>query len=138
MEDLRTGKVLKGTSYVIPSSQKEIGEGTFGKVYRIYNLSRPCDDLAVKVISKQSLSGKRRSPSQLSQEDLIRREIEVIERLPECVNLARYEKFCLESTSSFYFIIEFCNGGDLQSEMIMRSQSASSIYSEEEIADFLA
>jgi hypothetical protein len=46
------GKALKGTSYVIPTLAEPIGKGTFGSVYRIYDMNRPNEDLAVKIMEK--------------------------------------------------------------------------------------
>lgn len=130
--DYKTSKVLTGTSYVIPDNQKPMGAGTFGTVFRTYDLNRMTEDFAVKVVEKQKHDVSK------EQGELIRREIEVIEHLPECLNLVRYEKYCLESTQRYYFIMEFCNGGDLHEQLVHRSMSSSTIYSEVEILDFLS
>lgn len=78
-------KRLSGTSYVIPLDQKPIGKGSFGEVFKVFDLNRKEVDLAVKIM--------RRENKQM--EKSVLREIKNIEQLPYCINLVNYEKFCL-------------------------------------------
>ncbi|KAL4453755.1 hypothetical protein ABPG74_009651 [Tetrahymena malaccensis] len=117
-------KKLSGTSYVINLKDAPLGQGSFGKVVRAYDLNRKELDLAVKILAKNKFK---------LQKIFIEKEIGIIEKLPFCINLVNYQKFCLESSKNCYFIMEYCNGGSVY-DLLFKDYK---ILSEQEIIKFL-
>ncbi|EAR95611.1 kinase domain protein (macronuclear) [Tetrahymena thermophila SB210] len=117
-------KKLSGTTYIINYQDAPLGQGQFGKVMKAYDLNRKQLDLAVKIIPKNKLKNMQIS---------IEKEKSVLEKLPYCINLVNYQKFCLESNNNYYFVMEYCNGGSLQ-DLLFKDFK---ILSEQEIIKFL-
>lgn len=88
---------------------------------RIFDTNRKEVDLAVKIIDKKN---KNKAAKQ---------EMNNIRKIPFCINLLTCEKIFFESDKSYYLIMEYCNGGDLYSQIKNRR-----LFSEQEIIEFLA
>ncbi|KAL4498008.1 hypothetical protein ABPG72_014865 [Tetrahymena utriculariae] len=118
-------KKLSGTSYVVNYSSAPLGQGSFGQVMKAYDLNRKELDLAVKIVSKNRFKKNQKLE--------VEKEISIIEKLPYCINLVNYQKFCLNSTNNYYFVMEYCNGGTLL-DLLFKDFK---ILSEQEIIKFL-
>lgn len=116
-------KELRGTPYVISLEKSDIlGEGSFGKVVRAYDIHNPSEDLVAKIIQLNDL-GRLQS---------IQMELKVLQKLPQHNNLVNVKKMKLSSHHKQYFIMEYCSGGTL-TDFIKSNKSIS----EDEIIDFL-
>lgn len=116
-------KALRGSSYVISQEECDVvGEGSFGKVMRAYDMHNRDEDLVAKVIP---LDDKSKLES-------LQIELRVLEKLPFHVNLVNYKKIKISSKHRQYFIMDYCNGGTL-SHYLKRQRSIS----ESEIIEFL-
>lgn len=62
----------------------------------------------------------------------IKSEIEVIKKIPHHKNLVNFLRFQLSSQNNCYFIMEYCEGGNLEKYMVGHKYQ----FSEEEIQDF--
>lgn len=103
-EDMKITKQVAGICFF-----DEIGRGSFATVYRgKFSLTLGRDnlsnDLAIKEISRQILNDKLM--------ESLKREIEILKSLdnPHIVKLLDVKT----TAKSFYLIMEYCNGGNLQ------------------------
>ncbi|KRX07067.1 Protein kinase-like domain [Pseudocohnilembus persalinus] len=116
-------KKLQGSSYVISLEKSDlIGQGSFGKVVRAYDLENPSEDLCAKIIQ---LNDQNRVQS-------IQMELKVIQKIPYHPNLVNMKKFKLSSHNKQYFIMEYCNGSTFTDFMKKNKYMA-----ESEIINFL-
>ena len=101
----------------------EIGTGMFSSVYRCRNV-KTNQIFACKMLRRESMN--RKSWQNLHDE------IKILENVnsPHIVKL--FERF--KTNRHFYLILEYCNGGDLESllerRLILSEQEARSIYSQ--------
>jgi len=85
-------------------SEKLLGEGMFGKVYKGYRKSTG-EVVAIKVTAKKLLAKSAKKKSQLDKEIAFMKEI----RHPNIVRLIDTEL----TTTSIHMVLEYCPGGDL-------------------------
>eukprot|EP00397_Hematodinium_sp_SG-2012_P009854 GEMP01009951.1.p1 GENE.GEMP01009951.1~~GEMP01009951.1.p1 ORF type:complete len:701 (+),score=169.59 GEMP01009951.1:126-2228(+) len=107
------------------TSAAKLGEGTFGTVWRVTHLETG-EVRAVKKLDKSRVFFMR-----IPREDVLLE----MELLRKCIhkNICRsYEAF--ESQKQFHFIMEYCDGGDLQQQV--QGTTAGSI-SEDTVAQFM-
>ncbi|KAL4470920.1 hypothetical protein ABPG72_005954 [Tetrahymena utriculariae] len=116
-------KALKGSPYVISLEDTDIvGEGSFGKVVRAYDIKNQNEDLVAKIIP---LDDHQKYES-------MQMELKVLCKLPQHVNLVNYKKIKMSSQNKQYFIMDYCNGGTLT--QYLKNQKK---ISENEILEFL-
>ncbi|KAL4506413.1 hypothetical protein ABPG73_017147 [Tetrahymena malaccensis] len=116
-------KALKGSPYVISLEDADIvGEGSFGKVVRAYDIKNQNEDLVAKIIP---LDDQQKYES-------MQMELKVLCKLPQHVNLVNYKKIKMSSQNKQYFIMDYCNGGTLT--QYLKNQKK---ISENEILEFL-
>lgn len=81
-------KALKGSPYVISLEEDDVvGEGSFGKVVRAYDMQNRNEDLVAKIIP---LDDKLKLES-------MKMELKVLVKLPLHANLVNYKKIKLSS-----------------------------------------
>lgn len=88
---------------------KELGEGSFGKVFKVKHKSTNLIR-AVKIIFKQRIL-----MSKFEEEEIIK-EIEILKLLDHPNIIKVYEYF--NTTENLYIVLEFCNGGELFDKLI--------------------
>ena len=86
---------------------KEIGRGQFGTVFKVKNISNNME-YAMKVVKKSKL---QEGGAKLI--ELFNTEVDIMRKLAHDNILKCYEK--IEDNTSYYLILKYCNGGDLQS-----------------------
>jgi serine/threonine-protein kinase ULK2 len=84
--------------------EKVIGKGHYSSVYR------GCHEETNKIVAVKALTRKNISASQLKN---IENEIVVLDRVDHLNVIKMIDK--MRSTNFYYIVLEFCNGGDLQS-----------------------
>ncbi|KAH8894694.1 Pkinase-domain-containing protein [Thozetella sp. PMI_491] len=89
---------------------KELGNGTFGKVYHAKDSRGQVPDVAIKIISKSK---------DLNQEADILQEVQVMRELDH-ENIAKFLGFS-ESEEHYFVFLELCPGGDLFHQIIRLS-----------------
>ncbi|CAK56047.1 unnamed protein product (macronuclear) [Paramecium tetraurelia] len=116
-------KRLQGSSYVISLEPDDVlGQGSFGKVVRAYDLENREEQLVAKIMEIGTQSKL----------DSLQHELTVLEQFQsDHQNLVQYKRKKLQSTKACYIIMEYCNGGTLEDKM------KNKFWSEAEVMDFL-
>ncbi|CAD8149082.1 unnamed protein product [Paramecium pentaurelia] len=117
-------KRLQGSSYVISLEPEDIlGQGSFGKVVRAYDLDNREEQLVAKIMEIGTQSKL----------ESLQHELTVLEQFQsDHQNLVQYKRKKLQSTKACYIIMEYCNGGTLEDKM------KNKFWSEAEVMDFLS
>lgn len=84
-----------------------LGKGTFANVYKGAVEGKPNQKVAVKMISKKNLEkfGEKGTNN-------LQNELSILSKIKH-TNIVKLEDWS-SSTSNYYFVFEFCSGGDLQ------------------------
>ena len=106
---------------------KFLDKGTFGKIYLAKKRNNP-QLYAAKVLDKKRMN----SPALKKYSE---REISILEKLSHPNIVEYYEK--LEDDSSYYFIIEYCNGGTLSENIKKYFSKTNEPFSIEIIQNFM-
>ncbi|CAK90919.1 unnamed protein product (macronuclear) [Paramecium tetraurelia] len=116
-------KRLQGSSYVISLEPEDIlGQGSFGKVVRAYDLDNREEQLVAKIMEIGTQSKL----------ETLQHELTVLEQFQsDHQNLVQYKRKKLQSSKACYIIMEYCNGGTLEDKM------KNKFWSEAEVMDFL-
>ncbi|CAD8048123.1 unnamed protein product [Paramecium sonneborni] len=117
-------KRLQGSSYVISLEPEDIlGQGSFGKVVRAYDLDNREEQLVAKIMEIGTQSKL----------DSLQHELTVLEQFQsDHQNLVQYKRKKLQSSKACYIIMEYCNAGTLEDKM------KNKFWSEAEVMDFLS
>ncbi|EAR87334.3 Serine/Threonine kinase domain protein (macronuclear) [Tetrahymena thermophila SB210] len=115
-------KPISNTSYVIDFRENPIAKGSFGQIRRVYDLENTQKKLCCKIISIKDFKNLQSALN----------ELRIIEQLPQNKNLVSFEKIKFNTQEDMYFIMEYCEGGNLQ-DYIYNNDYLSEI----EIQDFL-
>lgn len=102
---------------------KELGEGSFGKVYKVKHKATGLIR-AVKIIFKKKIL-----LSKFEEEEIIR-EIDILKLLDHPNIIKVYEYF--NTKENLYIVLEFCNGGELFDKLLEVTA-----FSEETVADIM-
>ncbi|KAL4494027.1 hypothetical protein ABPG72_015983 [Tetrahymena utriculariae] len=115
-------KPISKTNYVIDFRGDPLAKGAYGQIRRVYDLENTQKKLCCKIISIQKFKHLQ----------LALNELKVIEQLPQNINLVNFEKIKFNTQEDMYFIMEYCEGGNLQHYI-----QENDYLSEQEIKDFL-
>lgn len=99
-DSLTPGKIVK--NYVI---KVKIGDGSYGEVYKVTNVSDPNGpELVLKEIQLKKCENK-------SQLEMVKNEAPILSKLKSEYVVQYYDSF--EENNNVYIIMEYCQGGDL-------------------------
>ncbi|KAL4494028.1 hypothetical protein ABPG72_015984 [Tetrahymena utriculariae] len=97
-------KSISKTSYVIDFRGDPLAKGAYGQIRRVYDLENTQKKLCCKIISIKDFNNLQSALN----------ELKVIEQLPQNINLVNFEKNKFNTEEDMYFIMEYCEGGNLQ------------------------
>eukprot|EP01117_Protostelium_nocturnum_P007657 TRINITY_DN2747_c0_g1_i1.p1 TRINITY_DN2747_c0_g1~~TRINITY_DN2747_c0_g1_i1.p1 ORF type:complete len:1175 (-),score=465.16 TRINITY_DN2747_c0_g1_i1:90-3614(-) len=92
---------------------EELGSGAFSQVYRGYKKSNPNENVAIKVIDNQLLTNQKAKEYHENEKKIL--------RILQHPNIVKVHDIVSKSEDNegifFYFIMEFCSGGSLESHI---------------------
>lgn len=84
---------------------EEIGSGAYGKVYKALNM-KTNKNYAVKMVKHEKFKEVQKL------QEFTMNEIQTLARINNPHIVGFYE--CINTSNNFYFVYEYCNGGDLE------------------------